>query len=587
MLATRQLRFTARQQLDYDLGVFLPDDDNFHHVVFTMDDHKDAHVFVDGEKATTSAIKIDKNIEKSTAGFRIGRQVDGGGPFLGTIDEVAVYDKVLGADRILAHYNEGRANVGLSRPILASDVAELVSLDLSNKSITSLAGLEYATNLRSLDLFGNSGLTTLTTGSSSSQPAAGVTHQYEFNNSFDDSLGGPALAPVSTGTLSNGSYTFAVGQGLKLENALADSEQYSIEMSVSLTTTSGYRKLLDFKNRTESQGLYSHNGRVHFEIQSGGTTNDVRAASAVMSAGKTHHLLVTRDKSTKRFTVYVDGVQQISFLDTSNHSTFSANGISRTAYVLTDNGSTEHPSGTLNYLHIYDRVLTSDEAARSGGLNLPRLESLTLDHTGIMSLNSLSALTGLKHLSVNSAPIVATGWTALNSLERLQTLSRTGVTVTGVTPLLGHVTTFDQTLTAQDGSVIEVDDRALVLHAGSQGFRRVKGTSTTAETFTVSQGSTNHADGSRDITVTFGTTTATFEKVTSIVFDGGADNDSLDVPETLSIPVIAYGGAGNDSLEGGSANDILAGGAGNDSLDGRAGLDVYRLASDFGTDTLT
>ncbi len=51
-----------------------------------------------------------------------------------------------------------------------------------------------------------------------------------------------------------------------------------------------------------------------------------------------------------------------------------------------------------------------------------------------------------------------------------------------------------------------------------------------------------------------------------------------------TLGVIAYGGAGNDTLRGGSGNDVLVGGAGSDNLQGGAGSDI--LIGGIGQDVL-
>ncbi len=84
----------------------------------------------------------------------------------------------------------------------------------------------------------------------------------------------------------------------------------------------------------------------------------------------------------------------------------------------------------------------------------------------------------------------------------------------------------------------------------------------------------------------------TFTGVTSIYFDGGAGNDFLDC-RGVSVPVIAYGGAGNDTLIGGDAADTLDGGEGNSVQDGGGGDDIlivsaglHKIAGGSGRDTL-
>ena len=66
--------------------------------------------------------------------------------------------------------------------------------------------------------------------------------------------------------------------------------------------------------------------------------------------------------------------------------------------------------------------------------------------------------------------------------------------------------------------------------------------------------------------------TSRYAGVTKIFFDGGLGNDSLTTVD-VTVPVIALGGEGNDTLLGGSAADYLDGGAGNDTLSGLEGRD--------------
>jgi uncharacterized delta-60 repeat protein len=65
----------------------------------------------------------------------------------------------------------------------------------------------------------------------------------------------------------------------------------------------------------------------------------------------------------------------------------------------------------------------------------------------------------------------------------------------------------------------------------------------------------------------------TFAGAARVIVNGGDGNDVLDAGD-LSVPVVLFGGAGDDKLFGGTNNDILVGGAGNDQLDGGAGDDV-------------
>ena len=71
--------------------------------------------------------------------------------------------------------------------------------------------------------------------------------------------------------------------------------------------------------------------------------------------------------------------------------------------------------------------------------------------------------------------------------------------------------------------------------------------------------------------------------VGTVEFQGGNGNDSF-VNNVASLPVIAFGGGGNDYLLGNNAADQLIGGPGNDVLDGRGGAD--KIWGSAGNDVL-
>ena len=61
---------------------------------------------------------------------------------------------------------------------------------------------------------------------------------------------------------------------------------------------------------------------------------------------------------------------------------------------------------------------------------------------------------------------------------------------------------------------------------------------------------------------------------TTLVVDLGAGNDRLETSKDATGDITAYGGSGDDHIEGGRGNDILFGGDGNDKLEGRDGNDI-------------
>jgi hypothetical protein len=189
-----------------------------------------------------------------------------------------------------------------------------------------------------------------------------MTHLYRIDGDYHDDCGGPDLVPAG-GTLNSNAYSFAANQGLSLSNALALPGGYSIEMVFSLSDLNDYRKIIDYRNLLLDAGLYSH-----YSSTDHGYLNlfpRAQSASKVFTAGQTAHLVVTRDASTNAFVGYVNGVQAISFNDSSNDAVFSAaNNIIQFFKDDTPTGSREASPGTVEWIQIYDGALTANEVAR-------------------------------------------------------------------------------------------------------------------------------------------------------------------------------------------------------------------------------
>jgi hypothetical protein len=71
-----------------------------------------------------------------------------------------------------------------------------------------------------------------------------------------------------------------------------------------------------------------------------------------------HHVVVTRNGTNQRVVVYLDGVQQFAFTDSSGLAVFS--GPNNIIYFLRDDAvsQTENPSGLLSRVRLYTGVLT-------------------------------------------------------------------------------------------------------------------------------------------------------------------------------------------------------------------------------------
>lgn len=187
--------------------------------------------------------------------------------------------------------------------------------------------------------------------------AANPTHLYLLNDA-SDALGGPALTGYggSFGTSAYGQsgYSFGANLGLSLEAAVPQSV-YTIDFTMALDETTGYRRLVDFKNLTSDTGLYNLNTSLNFY-------NLTTSPGGAFAAGQLARVTITRD-AAGTFTGYVNGLQQISFTDSSGLGEFT--GPSQIAYFFRDDNavSNEASGGFVDYIRIYDVALNATEVA--------------------------------------------------------------------------------------------------------------------------------------------------------------------------------------------------------------------------------
>lgn len=177
-------------------------------------------------------------------------------------------------------------------------------------------------------------------------------HDYQLNGTFADALGGPALVAAG-GTLGGTGYTFAANQGLSLSNGLAGNGNYSIEMSFSFSNTglgAGYRKILDFKDRSSDNGLYALGKALNFY--------PVATAGTAFANNVNVDVVLTRDSGTNAVNGYLNGVNMWSFVDAGSLAVFSsANDIVQFFKDDTVTGGGESSGGFVDYIRIYDGAI--------------------------------------------------------------------------------------------------------------------------------------------------------------------------------------------------------------------------------------
>jgi len=190
-----------------------------------------------------------------------------------------------------------------------------------------------------------------------------LTHNYQFNGDFTDSLGGPSLEnPGGGGVLTSTTYVFDKGEGLTLKNAMVANTDYSIEMCLKVGEDDDWRKLIDFKNLVEDEGFY-------VEPDDFLQFFDKGTGSTIIPGDIFFHTVLTRDGTRGEVISYLDGVKQFSFND-SSFGLAVFDGTDNIIYFLKDDFSTsktEEASGTLDFIKIYDGVIVPSGGIPCGG----------------------------------------------------------------------------------------------------------------------------------------------------------------------------------------------------------------------------
>jgi hypothetical protein len=201
------------------------------------------------------------------------------------------------------------------------------------------------------------------------------TVDYEFENSTTDAGNASTftVAPACPGAPCNSSTGFGTtggdgfwqwastdvrGGGFTIDTQQPLTGTYTMMLKFSFTnpsTYSSWRKIIDFQDRVNDTGFYLNSGRIRqYPLGSNGPT--------VFPVNTDITLMVTRDATTKLFTVYTyDGtnfVQEIQVTDTNNDAIPVA--------------STVHQGGTkLGFF--FDDLATPSEATSTGKVYYIRL----------------------------------------------------------------------------------------------------------------------------------------------------------------------------------------------------------------------
>lgn len=165
--------------------------------------------------------------------------------------------------------------------------------------------------------YGMAALGLLGTTAFSAQAAS----SYPLDDLADHSGGGPELVALG-GTLSGGTYTFSANQGLSLDWSGFNPADYTLGVRFSFDNLpGGWLKILDFAHLGRDEGLYVFGDHLQFVVQAG--SDFVNGPDGGFHDDQWAYLKITRDGSTQRFTAFLDGTQQFSFIDSTGQAVFA------------------------------------------------------------------------------------------------------------------------------------------------------------------------------------------------------------------------------------------------------------------------
>ncbi|MEN9544437.1 MAG: hypothetical protein RLZZ598_1270, partial [Pseudomonadota bacterium] len=148
----------------------------------------------------------------------------------------------------------------------------------------------------------------------------------------------------------------------------------------SFEEVSGWRRIIDFKQRSTDTGLYNLSGSIAFYPYTTG--------SGLFTPGGMVNIVVTRDDATDVFAVYANGANVLTLNDTAGDAVFSTTG--KVANFFRDDipVPNEASAGFVDKIRFYDGALSATQVRclqtgdpQAGGLsvnNVPAPGSLAL-----------------------------------------------------------------------------------------------------------------------------------------------------------------------------------------------------------------
>ncbi len=189
---------------------------------------------------------------------------------------------------------------------------------------------------------------------------------YKFQATLASSISGaPALTNLGTGnmfknvTLGGAARTvlsFPQNNGLSLAptSQIIASNVYSVAVLFAFENVSGYRRVLDFKNRSTEAGLYINSGDLSFyTVASGGLG---------LLPNQWLQLVLTRD-SNSVVNIYANGVGKMTFTDAGGAAVMGPENVLRFFQDNALGAGGEASAGLVSRIQVYNAALDASEAA--------------------------------------------------------------------------------------------------------------------------------------------------------------------------------------------------------------------------------
>jgi len=209
--------------------------------------------------------------------------------------------------------------------------------------------------------------------------AATLVHDYQFNGTLLDALGGPALVSMGGELASQpGRYHFDRNQGLQLSNGLVDPRVWSLEFRVSYESLAGtWNKLIDFQDLSLDGGLYFESGHMQYYPAKAGVDS--------APTGSDFTMVLTRDEHDV-LRGYLNGVKQWTLSDSPEQGSVSL--ANRLHFFVDDHQSDQREAqgGSIDFLRVYDGVLSDAQIAGVPTSPVPEPGSFALLSAGLLAL---------------------------------------------------------------------------------------------------------------------------------------------------------------------------------------------------------